>query len=138
MSFPALHELMLPYQKHITRQEKQKMRSDGAYWRRVEDFSDETKGNIDTERRYTRMLKDCAIAGTAAYGKSLDQVKGDIEERFTRRYLYTPTEYYEFRLESGDRDSQRQSSDKGPDRAGKQEHKSRSGKSRDTGDDRGR
>jgi hypothetical protein len=31
---------MLPYQKHITREEKQKTRSDGSYWRRVEDFSD--------------------------------------------------------------------------------------------------
>ena len=81
------------------------MRSDGAYWRRVEDFADQIKGNIDTERRYTRMLNDCAIAGAAAYGKSLDQVKGDIEERFTRRYLYTPTEYYDVRLESGDRES---------------------------------
>jgi hypothetical protein len=35
-----VHELMLPYQKHITREEKQKTRSDGSYWRRVEDFSD--------------------------------------------------------------------------------------------------
>src|SRR5437763_7738171 len=55
-----VHDLLVPYQKHITRQEKQKTRSDGAYWRRIEDFSDEIKGNIDTERRYTRMLKDCA------------------------------------------------------------------------------
>ena len=118
-----VHELMVPYQKRITREEKQKTRSDGAYWRRVEDFSDQIKDSIDTERRYTRMLKDCAIAGAAAYGKSLDQVKGDIEERFTRRYLYAPTEYYEFRLESDDRDVPQQSADKGPDRAGKRAHK---------------
>jgi hypothetical protein len=129
---------MLPYQKHITREEKQKMRSDGAYWRRIENFSDQIKNSIDTERHYTRMLKDCAIAGGAAYGKSLDQVKGDIEERFTRGYLYTPTEYYEVRLESGDRDVQQRNADKGPDRAGKQDHKPRSGKTRDADDDRGR
>ena len=84
------------------------------------------------------MLKDCAIAGAAAYGKSLDQVKEDIEERFTCRYLYTPTEYYEVRLESGDRDIQQQSPDKQPDRADKPEHKSRRGKSREADDDRGR
>jgi hypothetical protein len=133
-----VHELMLPYQKPITREDKQKMRSDGAYWRRIEDFSDEIKGNIDTERRYTRMLRDCAIAGAAAYGKSLDQVKGDIEERFTRRYLYTPTEYYEVSLESGDRDGQQRSAEKSPDRAGKQEHKRSNGKTREADDDRGR
>jgi hypothetical protein len=134
-----VHELMLPYQKHITRQEKQRTRSDGAYWRRIEDFSDQIKDSIDTERRYTRMLNDCAIAGAAAYGKPLDQVKGDIEERFTRCYLYTPTEYYyEVRLERGDGDVQRQSADKGPDRADKQDHEPRSGKGRDADDDRGR
>jgi hypothetical protein len=83
-----VHETMLPYQKLMTRQEKQRMRSDGAYWRRVEDFSDQIKGNIDTERRYTLLLNDCVIGGAAAYGKSVDQVKGDIEERFARRYLY--------------------------------------------------
>jgi hypothetical protein len=71
-----LQELMVSYQKHITRQETEKARSDRAYWTRIEDLSDELKENIDTERRYTRMLKDCAIAGAAAYGKSLDQVKG--------------------------------------------------------------
>ena len=133
-----IHELMLPYQKHVTRQDKQKMRSGGAYWRRIEDFSDEIKGNIDTERRYTRMLNECAISGAAAYAKSSDQVKGDIEERFTRRYLYTPTEYYGVRLESGDRDVQQQSVDKGQDRAGKQEQRSRTGKSREADDDRDR
>ena len=132
-----LHELMLPYQKQITRQEKHRMRSEGAYWRRVEDFADQIKGNIDTERRYTLILRDCAEAGAAAYGKSMDQVKGDIEERFTRRYLYTPTEYYDVRLETGDRDQQ-QKSDKQPDRASQVEHKSRGGRSRDADDDRGR
>jgi hypothetical protein len=84
------------------------------------------------------VLNDFVIAGAAAYGKSLDQVKGDIEERFTRRSLYTPPEYYQFRLESGDRDVQRQSFEKEPVRAGKQQHKSRSGKSREADDDRGR
>jgi hypothetical protein len=133
-----LQELMVPYQKHITRQETEKTRGDRAYWARIEVFSDELKENIDTERRYTRMLNDGAIAGAAAYGKSSDQVKGDIVERFTRRYLYTPTEYYEVRLESGDRAVHQQSSDKQPDRAGRQEHKSRSGKSREADDDRGR
>src|SRR5947207_14159129 len=73
-----LHELMLPYQKNITRQDKEKMRHDGAYRRRVEDFADQIKGNIDAERRSTSLLRDCANAGAAAYGKSLDQVKGDI------------------------------------------------------------
>jgi hypothetical protein len=133
-----VHELMLPYQKHITRQEKQKTRSDGAYLRRVEDMSDHIKDSIDTERRYTRMLNDCAIAGAAAYGKSFDQVKGDIEERFTRRYLYTPTEYYEFRLESGDRDAHPQRADKAADRTVPADRKPRSGKARDVDDDRGR
>jgi hypothetical protein len=128
-----VHELMLPYQKHITRQEKQRMRSDGAYWRRVEDFANEIKGNIDTERRYTRMLRDCAIAGASAHGKSYNQFKGDIEDRFTLRYLYTPAEYYD-RRESGDRDPRQQTSGKGADRAGNQERKSRTGKSRDDGD----
>ena len=131
-------ELMLPYQKHITREEKQKTRGDGAYWRRVADFSDELKGSIDTERRYTRMLKDCAIAGAAAYGKSLDQVKEDIEQRFTRRYLYSLPEYYAFRVESGDRDGQPQNADKGPAPADRREQKSRSGKAREADDDRGR
>jgi hypothetical protein len=132
-----LHELMLSYQKHITREDKQKMRGDGAYWRRVEDFADQIKGNIDTERQYTRLLRDCAMAGASAYDKSYDQAKADIEERFTRRYLYTPVEYYGFRLETGDRDQPR-SSGKQPDRTGRPEHKSRSGKSREADDDRGR
>jgi hypothetical protein len=132
-----LHELMLPCQKQITRQEKQKMRSDGAYWRRVEDFADEIKGNIDTERRYTRVLRDCAIAAASAYGKSYDQAKGDIEDRFTLRYLYTPTEYH-VRLESGDRAPQQQHSNKSADQASSQERKSRSGKSREADDDRDR
>jgi hypothetical protein len=132
-----LHELMLPYQKHITREDKQKMRGDGAYWRRVEDFADQIKSNIDTERRYTRLLRDCAIAGASAYDKSYDQAKGDIEERFTRRYLHTPAEYHQFRLDTVDRD-QPQISGKQPDRTGWQEHKSRSGKSREADDDRGR
>jgi hypothetical protein len=125
-----VHETMLSYQKHITRQEKQRMRSDGAYWRRVEDFANEIKGNIDTERRYTRMLRDCAIAEASAHGKSYNQVKGDIEDRFTLRNLYTPAEYYD-RLESGDRDARQQPSGKGADRAGDQERKSRSSKSRE-------
>jgi len=131
-----LHELMLPYQKEITRQEKHKMRSDGAYWRRVEDLADQLKSNIDTEKRYTRVLRDCAITAASTYSKSYAQAKGDIEERFTRRYLYTPTEYFG-RLETGDRD-QPPRSDKQPDRTGQAETKSRSGKSRDTDDDRGR
>jgi hypothetical protein len=132
-----LHELMLPYQKDITREDKQKMRSDGAYWRRVEDFADQIKGNIDTERQYTRLLRDCAMAGASAYDKSYDQAKADIEERFTRRYLYTPVEYYDFRLETGDR-GQPQSAGKQPDRTGRPEHKPRSGKNREVDDDRGR
>jgi hypothetical protein len=129
---------MVPYQKHITRQETEKTRGDRAYWRRIEDFSDELKENIDTKRRYTRMLNDGAIAGAAAYGKSSDQVKGDIVERFTRRYLYTPTEYYQVRFESGDRDVRPQSTDKGVDRSARQEHQPRSGKRREADDDRGR
>ena len=131
-----LHEVMLPYQKEITRQEKQKMRDDGAYWRRVEDFADQVKGNIDTERQYSRMLRDCAIAAASSYSRSYDQAKGDIEERFTRRYLYTPTEYHG-RLETGDR-GQQQRSDQQPGRTDQAEPKTRSGKSRDTDDDRGR
>ena len=51
------------------------MRADGAYWRRVQDFSKELKDNIDTERRFTRMLDEHAVAGAAAYGKSFDRVK---------------------------------------------------------------
>ena len=133
-----MNELLLPYQKIVARQENEKMRSDGAYWRRVDDLSDQVKSNIDTERRYTRMLNDCAMAGAAAYGKSFDQVKGDIEDRFTRRTLYTPPEYYEFRLESGDRDVRPQSSGKNADRAGKQDQRSRGGKHREAEDDRGR
>ena len=128
-----LHELMLPYQKQITRQEKEKTRDNGAYWRRVEDFANEIKGNIDAERRYTRMLRDCAIAGASAHGKSYSQVKGDIEDRFTLRYLYTPAEYYD-RLESGDRDARQQTSGKGAVQASDQERKTRSGKSRDDGE----
>jgi hypothetical protein len=133
-----VNDLMLPYQKDFARRENERMRSDSAYWRRVDDFSDQIKSNIDTERRYTRMLTDCAIAGAAAYGKSLDQVKRDIQDRFTGCILYTPSEYYEFRLDSGDRHVQQQRSDKGADRAGKQEHKSRSGKSREADHGRGR
>jgi hypothetical protein len=68
----------------------------------------------------------------------MDQVKEDIEERFTRRYLYNPTEYYDFRVESGDRDGQQQSSGKGSPPIDKQGHKSRNGKSRDADDDRDR
>jgi hypothetical protein len=132
-----IHELMLPYQKHITREDKQKMRGDGAYRRRVEDYADQIKSSIETERQYTRLLKDCAMAGAFAYDKSLDQAKADIEERFTRRYLYTPSEYYQCRVETSDRD-QPQSPDKQPDRTGNPEYKSRSGKSREADDDRGR
>ena len=77
------------------------------------------------------------MAGAFAYDKSYDRAKGDIEERFTRRYLYTPTEYHHVRLETDDRD-QPQSSGKQPDRANGQEQKSRGGKSREAYDDRGR
>jgi hypothetical protein len=129
-----VHETMLPYQKLVTRQEKQRMRSDGAYWRRVDDFSDQIKGNIHTERRYTLLLNDCVIAGAAAHGRSVDRVKEDIQERFARRYLYTPREYYEVHLESGDRSSQGRGSDKGAERAGNQEQKFRGRKSRDNDD----
>jgi hypothetical protein len=110
-----LHELMLPYQKHITRQDKEKKRGDGAYWRRVEDFAGELKSSIDTERQYTRLLRDCAMAGGSAYDKSYDRAKEDIEERFSRRYLYTPAEYYQARLENGDRDVQQRDAAKQPD-----------------------
>jgi len=106
-------------------------------WRRVEDFADQIKGNINTERQYTRLLRDCGIAAASAYGKSYDQAKGDIEDRFTRRYLYTPAEYYQVRLESGDRD-QPQSPGKQPDQTGSPQHKPRGGKSRETDDDRNR
>jgi hypothetical protein len=132
-----LEELMLTYQKQVTREDKQRMRSDGAYWRRVEDFADQIKDTIDTERQYTRLLKDCAMAGAFAYDKSYDRAKGDIEERFTRRYLHTPAEYHQVRVEAGDRD-QPQNSGKQPDRASGQEQKSRGGKSREADDDRGR
>jgi hypothetical protein len=130
-------ELMLPYQKQVTRQEKGKMRSDGAYWRRVEDFSNEVKDNIDTERRFTRMLNERAVAGAAAYGKSFDRVKRDIEDQFALRYLYSPAEYFEFSLERGDR-AQQQHPGRAADRAGNQAHKSRNRKSREADDDRGR
>src|SRR5262249_42131534 len=43
-----LHAAMLPYQKQMTREDKEKARTDGAYWRRVEDFADEIKSSIDT------------------------------------------------------------------------------------------
>jgi len=131
-----LHELMLPYQKHITRRDKEKSRGDGAYWRRVEDFADQIKSSIDTERQYTRLLRDCAFAGGAAYDKSYDQAKGDIEERFARRYLYTPAEYYQAQLDNSDREQQ-QRSDSLPDRS-TQQHNSRNSKSREADDDRGR
>jgi len=68
----------------------------------------------------------------------LDQVKGDIEERFTRRYLYSPSEYYKLRLESGDRNAHPQSADKGAERADRRDHKPRSGKAREADEDRGR
>jgi len=132
-----LHELMLPYQKQITRQDEERTRDNGAYWRRVEDLGDQIKSSIDTERQYSRLLRDCALAGGAAYDKSYDRAKADIEERFTRRYLYTPTEYYLVRIENSDRDQQ-QSSDQLPHRTGDPERKSRSGKSREADDDRGR
>jgi hypothetical protein len=64
----------------------------------------------------------------------VDQVKEDIQERFTRRYLYSPTEYYGFRLDNGGRDTRQQASDKGAERTGNQEQKFRSGKSRDNDD----
>ena len=51
---------------------------------------------------------------------------------------HTPPEYYEFRLESGDRDDRPQSSGKNADRAGKQDQRSRGGKHREAEDDRGR
>jgi hypothetical protein len=49
-------------------------------------------------------------------------------ERFTRRYLYTPTEVLPGPPESGDREVHQQSIRQRADRVGKQEHKSRSGK----------
>jgi hypothetical protein len=131
-----LHELILPYQKHITRRDKEKTRADGAYWRRVEDFADQIKSSIDSERQYTRLLKDCALAGSAAYDKSYDRAKADIEERFTRRYLYTPAEYYQARLDNSDGDQQR--SEQPAERTGTQQHNSRSSKIREADDDRGR
>jgi hypothetical protein len=133
-----LHELLLPYQKQITRQDKGKTRGDGAYWRRVEDFANEIKGSIDTERQYTRLLRDSALTGASAYDKSYDRTKGDIEERFTRRYLYTPAEYYQVRLDNSDRDQRQWSADQQPDRTGPQAQQPRGSKSRETDDDRGR
>jgi hypothetical protein len=131
-----LHAVMLPYQKQIMREDKEKTRSDGAYWRRVEDFADEIKSSIDTERQYTQLLRNSAMAGGAAHDKPYDRAKADIEERFTRRYLYTPAEYYQARIENSDRDQPQP--DRPPSRTSQSEHKSRSGKSREADDDRGR
>jgi len=100
-------------------------------------FTQAIKSSIDTERQYTRLLRDCAFAGGAAYDKSYDQAKGDIEERCTRRYLYTPAEYYQAQLDNSDREQQ-QRSDSLPDRSGTQQHNFRSSKSREADDDRGR
>lgn len=97
---PPLNELLLPYQKQLARRERQKsLGEEGAYWRRVDELAGHVRQEIDETRRYTRALDDCAISAAGAYRRPVDHVKRDIVERFTQRYLDSPAEYLEARLE---------------------------------------
>ncbi|MGF1611312.1 MAG: hypothetical protein ACFCUQ_18060 [Kiloniellales bacterium] len=95
-----LQVLLLPYQKECGRRESRRMGgADGAYWRQADELAGYLKQDIDAERRYTRTLDDYAVKNAPSYGRPVDQMKRDIEERFTLRTLYTPAEYLESCLE---------------------------------------
>ena len=72
--------------------------ADGAYWRQVDELAGYLKEDIKTDRRYARNLETYALDSAARYGRRVEQMKADIEERFTLHYLYTPGEYLERRL----------------------------------------
>lgn len=128
-------ELLLPYKKQFGRQEQQKtLGADGAYWRKVDELAGYLRQEIDETRRYARTLDDYAINAAAAYGKGVDGVKRDIEQRFTLHYLDTPAAYLEARLESdkakslessperGLSDDERGKGTSGPAQSGRDDH----------------
>ena len=101
MGLPGLpvDEMLLPYKKQWGRQERARMQgADGAYWRQVDELAGYLKEDIKTDRRYARNLETYALDSAARYGRRVEQMKADIEERFTLHYLYTPGEYLERRL----------------------------------------
>ena len=99
-SATPLDQLILPYQKQMARRERQRsVGEEGAYWRRVDDVAGQIKQEIDDTRRYARALDDHAISAAGEHRRPVDHVKRDIAERFTQRYLDSPPEYLETRLE---------------------------------------
>lgn len=109
-------DLLLPYQKRMARQERQRsLGEEGAYLRRADELAGYLKLEIEETRRYTRALDDYAIDAAAGYGRNVDRAKRDIEERFSLHYLDTPAEYLEARLERerSRKDAARAETDKG-------------------------
>lgn len=99
LSGTPVEQMLLPHKKKLGQQERQVAHGpDSAYWRQVDELAGYVKEDIETERRYTRSMEDYALNHAGRYGRQVQQMKRDIEERFTLNYLYTPGEYLEKQL----------------------------------------
>lgn len=96
----SVHDTLLPFQKNFGRQERQKMHGhDSAYWRRVDEMAGYVKSDIASERRFTRNLDDYALAHAGDYDRRVERMKGDIQDRFMLKFLYSPSEFLEKEVE---------------------------------------
>lgn len=135
---PPLDQLILPYQKQMARRERQRsLGEEGAYWRRVDELAGHLKQEIDNTRRYARALDDHAISAAGEHRRPVEHVKRDIAERFTQRYLDSPPEYLETRLEQDRKATrERESSDPKPTREGQAQPRRSSSRKEHDGRDR--
>lgn len=96
----SVNDTLLPFQKNFGRQERQRMHGhDSAYWRRADEIAGYVKSDIETERRFTRNLDDYALTHAGDYNRRVERMKGDVHDRFTLRFLYTPSEFLEKEIE---------------------------------------
>lgn len=96
----SVHDTLLPFQKNFGRQERQKMQGhDSAYWRRVDEVAGYVKSDIESERRFTRNLDDYALTHAGDYDRRVERMKGDVQDRFTLKFLYSPSEFLEKQVE---------------------------------------
>lgn len=92
-------DVLLPFKKEFGRQERRRMEGEnGAYWRRVDELAGHLKEDIVKDQRITDSLENYAVIHAPEYGRQVDQMKRDIEARFTLNYLDTPAEYLEDQL----------------------------------------